>query len=591
MGAKLLITVQPSMARIDVVDSWMQPKGSGFGKLDLPVLPGVYEVRADSGLGQTASHYCSVREGQELKVPLQVPFFSAAPLPDTVDFREDHARAARDLSNHPKLGEGKPCRLMVFARLLHPMTGVMPTLANLELRDGKRRIDNRWQKAEPHANEGWVGWCGGVDPGGYLLRWLPEEGHPDSAVDQSLWLPKGFTLMVFLGIGKNTTGMPAREFLTLLQAPLATGFNPFDSHATKNLWAMEMALAGWLGRRKYLQEEPQELETLLDEKHENPLLGIVAAHSLWLPRTPNWELLRTLHRHFQRHLRDHPDVLALEAHARARGLWSPESPPSMPRLNWPPMFAASYRLARESPMVVGPETLVGKVAGRLVDSPVWLCWRTNPPKPATGPQPSRDPSAKQAREEKEEVLGTWLTGAMQSVAGLEYLGRALEDEAVAPKTGPRFARKVWRRFARSRDPVLQSLHSAIVAQFGSAWDRQSLGQFRLVSLSNLAAREEIPEEVVAVRVQKVLEPLDDRWPPRRPNEFLQCPRMKNLLEDVVKKEATAQAAEFNLPRVFVEVLSRFRSESGQKEFQEKRFATESDFRDYLADVVRKASGP
>src|SRR5271163_1718042 len=84
MATKLLITAKPGMARIEVLDGWMQPKGSGYGKLDLPVSPGLYEVRADSGLGQTTSRYCSVGEGQEVPVVLQVPFFSAAPLPDTL---------------------------------------------------------------------------------------------------------------------------------------------------------------------------------------------------------------------------------------------------------------------------------------------------------------------------------------------------------------------------------------------------------------------------------------------------------------------------------------------------------------------------
>jgi len=591
MAGKLIITVQPRMARIEVVDGWLQPKGSGYGKLELSIPPGLYEVRADSGLGQIASKYCSVREGQELPVALRVPFFSAAPLPDTVDYRDEQAKAAHKLSNEPMMGKTKPSRLMVFARMLHPGSGVLPSLANLELRDSKRRVDNGWNKAHPDDTEGWIGWCAGVDPGGYLLRWLPAEAppHEDSAIDQSLWIPEGFTLMVFLGIAKNTsTGMPAREYLTLLQAPVATGFNPFDPQATTNLWAMEMALAGWQGRRKYLQEDSQELETLLDEKNENPLLGIVAAHSLWLPRTPNLALLRILHQHFQRRLRDHPDVVALEAHARSRGLW-PTDPPAMGRLSWPPMLTASYRLIRESPAVIGPDTLAAAVSGRLVDSPVWMCWYAAPRKVPVREEPSTDPSVMLLREDQAEILGTWLPGAMQSIVGLRYLGKTLQDDVCAPQTGPRMARKVWQRFSETRDPVIQSLRRAILAQFQSAWERKSLGQFRVVSLATLAARLEIPEEVLAAKVQKALQPLANEWPPRRPEAFMKSPQVQNWLEELVMREATAQANLFDLSRVFLAVWDWLTSPSAQVMFEAKKFATENDFRAYLAGAVAKAA--
>jgi hypothetical protein len=188
--------------------------------------------------------------------------------------------------------------------------------------------------------------------------------------------------------------------------------------------------------------------------------------------------------------------------------------------------------------------------------------------------------------EQAEILGTWLTGAMQSIAGLQYLGKTLQDEVRIPQTGPRLAREIWKRFSETRDPVVQPLRQAILARFNWAWHSKSLGRFRIISLTGFAKQVEIPEEVISAHLGKILNPLAKKWPPQQPKEFLLSPQVQEWLEELVMREATGRARQFDWPKVFVAAWSWLTSAANQDSLDIKNFATEDDFRAYLARVVR-----
>ena len=440
-----------------------------------------------------------------------------------------------------------------------------------------------------------------------------------------LWVSPSWTTMVFIRPQRSAlplAGTPDQttiikrlhyETMTVHQGRLEVGFNHLLPDNTQSQWAMELALAGWQGRQKYLSEDSAEMEVLLDDKYGHPLLGIVAAHSLWLAKKPNRKLLALVQRNLEMLVPGHPDVLVLGALARCkRGLPGLGPVDGNPRLTWPPVFEASYRMAVQldwdGVSLLEPGRAAARIASALLTGTVWSMWPGAQPASAAEEE---EPAQAEDRQ-KTEILGAWAVGALSVVPALRDL---IDTLGWGPRV--RTGRDLWGRLAASLEPAVRLLVNQAEQLYRFALSRKKLEDLRTLSLTDLGRALNLPRTELDRAVTRCLhlEAVEDvdplptesvpqatagsvardlltpgAWPPPDGRRYVKSEAFGNLLlqeiEPLIRRNRDLDFTD-GAAQIFTWLDAKLRK--NRRFLNKARFPSEGAFRAYIRQAVWNAA--
>lgn len=372
------ISVNPGddAGEVTVLNSRLEIIQTGIGKTTTePLLPGLYKVVVLAG-ARTEERHVILKPGdqnQTIEIP-PMRFSSAAPLENTAQTHEYHQEAAERVSKKPTIQAGAGAEVFIFARHWSPSNTGYQRVTNpamgLTLEDaaGNQLADiGAVSEKDSSAGDPWAAATIAVNPGAYCLTLRTAKR---AALRQSIIVSPGWQTQVFLlqrGIDREETEICADlANASILIARVGKGFQRSESHERLT----ELARAGLAARRQFIPE--QDLEMMLWQKHDNPMLGILGGHCLLLDKNPRIDLLSKVVNNLRQMLGPmHADVNAL---ALACNQGSPEM-----AFSTPPMLLRSWRLIlKESASrtdLVPRTSLAARVADHLWGDGLWFMWQ------------------------------------------------------------------------------------------------------------------------------------------------------------------------------------------------------------------------
>ena len=428
---------------IRVYDSDGHVVGRGFGSFaDDQIAPGIYQVELRAG---AASDQLLVRlaPGQNYeRKDLSVPFSSAAPLPSTSNYHENHFYAAQQMAAAPMLQRGpNSCRLLLFARdVSRTRAGSFDRPFRWSLFDAQH---NPVPGIEETTNWDAAGGCGGISlslpPGGYILR--TQNRDERDGLDQPIWLSDHWQTMIFLPIVSADQKVSERLRMaaaSVHMSPSSEGWHPgYDDSSINLALAVEMCLPGLQAGRSLVPRE--QLMQMLNVKFQNPMFGIIGAYcmcSSWAARPTasrtrvrddaalrDPDLLDTVLNNLAQMLgNDHPELTGVKYAAGSELYRGP-----LPRnIAWPPMVAIGYQrlaAAAEEEDAVVPESLA-ETAASWLETGAWTQWasrRTDAWSRRLQPQAAAPAQRSPQKQKIREIF-------QQALADLENAGGAAGDK-------------------------------------------------------------------------------------------------------------------------------------------------------------------
>jgi hypothetical protein len=371
MSASTEVTIQaPPDVETFILDHAFNLVFRGIGTFMQPLPPGLYKFKFRCGLAIRETLEEITEAPHTIAAPM-LAFSSSVPLRNTRRVDERHLEAARNWSNeiHETIGAGGS-RIFVFARCKpddRDIAGV-DAAGGLALHtlDGALLVDLQ-QKAErlDPSSVSCAGYNVELPPGAYRLRLTSGE----EPLEQIVYASPGWQTQVFLMHESAREENGARPPV-LASASILMSHSGFDPESEM----LRMADGARIAMKQNRTSMPRELLTnLLDDKFENPMLGIYAAHALASSTDERDKSLfaRVLNALAMRLVPDHPDVAALR-------LAAGESPvvidtPPMLRASWALIVTASLEGRTSSPL----GALSCRIPAALLDSTPWLIWSPN----------------------------------------------------------------------------------------------------------------------------------------------------------------------------------------------------------------------
>ncbi len=356
---------------ITILDSVDERRGSGFGVVNVELPRGIYTVvveRAGARLERFVRH-----DGPTVVEVDEPKRYSSVPTDDTVTSREYYERAAQQWSEAETYTPGTPTgglegSLFIFVRA-PSATAPMPDDASaLGLSvlgyegDTAARLEAPTTRSDP--GEGWIAFHARFAAGSYVLRNDPSSDEGSQRREMAIEIFADWQTQVFLMYADGVSFGSASVLMS------RGGFAPDDRVSQ----AVDAALGGLQNGRDLLAGHERQM--LLYAKFDNPMLGLVGAHTLVRARDVDIERVARILDNLGHLLGESADVRALRLiFARRFGLEHDEAPfeqPPMLRAGLEGVIAAA---GSELPGLVPRGGLLSRVAPRrLVDSP-WSTWR------------------------------------------------------------------------------------------------------------------------------------------------------------------------------------------------------------------------
>jgi len=363
-------------AEIFLIDRKLQLVKQGVGVLQAEVPSGLYEVKLRTGTS-TFEEVISVRAPVRKTYPA-LEFSSPVPLDHTHKSHEFHVENAVKHSTHTHVALGAGSHIFLFARdwtskkppAGASAPGTYPNPAKgLSLRDASGGVLVDFEQTGA-VGTNWDPWAAcniGVAPGSYLLHLDAPDGTvwERTLVASPGWQTQCFLLQRMFGEDKAADIGGA----TILMREDGAGFKP-DSHQAR---MSELARLGLVNQRPVLSREMQDL---LGDKFENPMLGIFGAHLLLQSEEQaRGPYDRSLFSHVVKMLRSllkapHPDVEALAWKAGQGDRSFHYLLPPMLRRSWPIVTHASA----EWPEVIPPNSVSAGICDSILAEQAWLVW-------------------------------------------------------------------------------------------------------------------------------------------------------------------------------------------------------------------------
>lgn len=373
--------------RLERIEKAVSP-GPG-GALEYELEPGIYKLRLRAGYSMQ-DHLVALEGSQtlEFRAP-RLEFKSAAPLQGTADFARPQRQSAHRISQQTQreLGQGGG----FFLYISDPdRRGRRPLAEGVSLHDLQGQpilnVPRAGRTSPRSAPEPWFALSASLEPGSYRLR----VGTAQGKLEQSVVVCPGWQTQVFLRRtpfwhNQRSQRAPNLFEASVLMLRLGEGFRP----ERPDLRWTELARQGLSSGRAVL--EPSLIEQLLDQKLENPMLGLLGGHLLLLGNPEQGRLERIVWRLRETLNYPHPDVEALALRAGLEV--QPLSTPPLLRSSWALWLQGSLNHPELIPLGSFPERISTAIAG----SGAWLVWQYRPQLDQPAPSPGQDPVYRQMK--------------------------------------------------------------------------------------------------------------------------------------------------------------------------------------------------
>lgn len=344
-GSLFQLDVDPDdpTAEIFVVDHQFQLADNGSARLSTDLPSGLFKIKTRIGRGVKQRVILLDRDRPPIdRASIVQPVATVVPIPATAATHEYHERGLGEaLSAAHALGVAPDgATLMVMARAFSsrdsPIVGTRPwDGVSIVDADGQIVLDLERDGQLRPGGDPYAFAVKEVNPGAYFLRQRADDG---TTIEQSLITCKSWRLEVYVlrRVEPGTGAVDGRQRLSVMMRGLNRWLDPEVEDRL-----IETARVALADERRILNAE---LESLLMQKFENPLAGIIGGHLLLIERERNpardLSLLDTVVRNLQRLVGpDHPDVAALALHCADSKLRR-----TVKDLVGPPMFQRSWRM-------------------------------------------------------------------------------------------------------------------------------------------------------------------------------------------------------------------------------------------------------
>jgi hypothetical protein len=369
----LSVAAGDELAEISIIDARLNPVAKGVGRLDAAVPGGIYKVLVRVG-SHLDEQLVAVDHDRTLSfaapgIPSPIPFMGSSL---SHEYHEEAAvKAASEVRD--KFGEGGS--ILIFAREYtadgsgskdNPGGGlyVLDNDGN-ELASIEDRADFR---ATPDPS---AGWRGDVAPGSYRLRLKLPDG---TATERAIYVAPNTQTQIFLlqRDYRLSDGETIKRRADLGGGTVATsthfGFDPLDVRVRLS----ELASYALAQTRHVLSDSL--LERLLNEKFDDPMLGLLGAHLILRDHPKDARLYRIVTDNLLRLVGpEHPDLRALWLRREDR------SGIKNHQIDVPPMLRRSWEIATEesvrNPDVIPPGSPSSAVIFHVIPAVPWLVWR------------------------------------------------------------------------------------------------------------------------------------------------------------------------------------------------------------------------
>jgi hypothetical protein len=366
----LTVHVTDDLAEISVLNSNFDRVARSVGGLEESLPAGIYKVVVRVGPVVT-DQLVSLDQDRQLSIAApDIP----SPIPlETSSHGHDYQRAAAirvSTARGDIFGEG--ASLFIFVRETATDGPRDNPAAGLSLLDENgavlRKIADRADVNVDRAP--WAGWRADVSPGAYRVR-LELPNH--RAFERALVATRGKQTQLFMvprdyGLPNIEAHRAADLAGGTVAVSLSDGFYPQDHRARLT----ELASYALMQTRHILSDAL--LKRLLDEKFDEPMLGLLGAHLMLRDHPGDARLFEIVTDNLRKLLgEDHPDVQALWLRRSNRGNMKEI------RVKTPPMLRRSWELATEESVrdkdVIPSQAPSGTIALKVLPATPWLVWR------------------------------------------------------------------------------------------------------------------------------------------------------------------------------------------------------------------------
>jgi hypothetical protein len=390
---RLVVDAKDAQSDILILDSKGRLVERGLGPVQAFTLEeGIYRVKVVTG--KEVQERPVILTGEDTKrVEFEaLRFASPIPLDWTSTSHEYHMEAAARESRHVHVRKGTGSSLFLFVRdwtppaqytpsqraATHPGTGLS---VHSVTGSGEAMIaDIATQGVFDLNGDAWCACTIEVDPGVYELRLALPTGE---VLHQGIVASPGWQTQAFLfvrdypapveGLSGERRADLARSSILMVRG---TGFShgAADSRLTE---LARVALATTRPTAEPARERrlvPDEVRNLLEQKYDNPMLGIYGGHLLLLEAEPDLALLTIAVSNLRLLLgRPHPDVEALALRTRSLAQIAVLDDPPMLRRSWALMVDADA----DRPDLIA-DALSSRVSTDFWLEGPWHVWRTRP---------------------------------------------------------------------------------------------------------------------------------------------------------------------------------------------------------------------
>ena len=368
--SKRSIRIQTDNPAIEIhlLDHTFQRVAEGWGYLSAEVAPGLYLCKTKVG-PITEQKSIVVEPGDDpLVVEAKLPLATALPIFDLPYSHEYQSGPAGMLSNQVHVDLGGNSQIYLFIREYdnkrYPWSSPG---AGLRLKDfdGNLLCDLAIQGVrDDYASFAAANLS--VPAGTYVLS---SEFPGAGTVEMPIVASAGFQTQVFVLLneftlqGERTLRLPDFPNASIQMTPIGRGFVP-----TLGDWTSESARLAEMARYALATGRSavnaRDLRSILADKFENPMLGILGAHLLLKEKEPDLNLIEQAATNLRSIVPGHPDVEAIW-HWMDRSAFV---------FDLPPMLASSWRIAIEHRAVPEPSPAAALSRTMLGDGP-WIMWR------------------------------------------------------------------------------------------------------------------------------------------------------------------------------------------------------------------------
>jgi hypothetical protein len=407
MSSKTLtVLAEDEVAEITVLDGDQRTVAKGLVRLEQELPAGLYKVRVRVG-PTLAEKLVSLDENRQvLFPPADIP--SPIPLERTARRNEAHTAAAIEASQKPLDNFGTGASILIFTREPPRSESARPTSPQQNPATGLSLLTESGQiladieqratvQAEGHP---YAGWRGNVNPGAYRLRLERKDG---TAIERAIYVSPYTQVQVFLQVTDYLLNDGSTQRIADISGS-AIVISPEQEFGPQRqrMRLAELARYALTQTRRILSDGL--LGELLDEKFDDPMLGLLGAHLLLRDKPDDRQQFVIVMNNLLRLLGpDHPDVRALwrrRADGDTRVPLELESPPML-RRSWD--VALEGGEGHSDALSEGPTSIADKI---LPDAP-WLIWRTaSADRPSTLEFALKDYLGARVRAEKDRVDAT-----------------------------------------------------------------------------------------------------------------------------------------------------------------------------------------